>query len=37
MAERGCNWTDDEICALLICSEDRIKRQFTGNDRECGV
>ena len=38
MAERGRNWTDDEICALLsIWAEDSIQRQLLGATRNSTV
>ena len=38
MAERGRNWTDEEISALLaIWSEDRIQRQLLGTIRNATV
>lgn len=38
MAERGRNWTDDEIRALLaIWAEDRIQRQLLGTVRNAAV
>ena len=38
MAERGRNWTDDEIRALLsIRAEDSIQRQLLGAARNAAV